>query len=117
MSGRQDALYGIELAAARLWTDIHPQVEAIGAAGEAGVLAARLRLRHAAWTPAAGPLTLRDLEVLARGLPDRVGIDTAPLDLDAIVLDQLWRRDRREHGHFGIGRSIHVMQPTTQARR
>nr|WP_294544679.1 histidine phosphotransferase family protein [uncultured Rhodopila sp.] len=84
MSGRQDALYGIELAAARLWTDIRPFVGATGAAGEDGVLAARLRLRHAAWTPAAGPLPLRDLEALARGLPDRVGIDTAPLDSRAV---------------------------------
>jgi hypothetical protein len=84
MSGTQDALYGIELAAARMWNDIRPLVEARGGDGEAGALAARLRLRHAAWTPAAGPLRLSDLEILARGLPERVAIDTAPLDSRAV---------------------------------
>ena len=79
MSGTQDALYGIELAAARLWHDINK----LGTS-EAGVLVARLKLRHAAWTPAAGPLPLRQLEDLARGLPERVGIETEALDPHAV---------------------------------
>jgi hypothetical protein len=81
MVGIRDALYGIELATARLWRDIRPLVEA---AGEGGALAARLRLRHAAWTPAAGPLPLRELAVLARGLPDQVSIDIEALDAHAV---------------------------------
>nr|WP_294520073.1 histidine phosphotransferase family protein [uncultured Rhodopila sp.] len=77
MSGTRDALYGIELAAARLWQDIRP-LEAPGA------LVARLRLRHAAWTPPAGPLPLQQLEALASGLPEGVGVDTGALDPHAV---------------------------------
>jgi hypothetical protein len=84
MSGTRDALYGIELAAARLWHDIRPLADAPGVGSEAGALVARLKLRHAAWTPATGPLPLQALEALARGLPDRVGIDTEPLDPHAV---------------------------------
>ena len=63
MSDTQDALYGIELAAARLWHDVRP-LAAAGRRWPAAMPArwlARLRLRHAAWTPAAGPLPLRRL--------------------------------------------------------
>lgn len=87
MSGTQDALYGIELAAARLWHDIQP----LDPSGKADVLVARLRLRHAAWTPAAGPLPLHQLEALARGLPERVGVETGALDPHAVFAPAVGR--------------------------
>jgi hypothetical protein len=84
MSGTQDALYGIELAAARLWHDVRPLLDALDASREGAALVARLTLRHTAWTPATRPLRLAELSALSRGLPDGVGIDTGPLDPHAV---------------------------------
>jgi hypothetical protein len=88
MSAPHVALSLIELVSARLWQEINPLADSLdqALAGRGDVreaaysLLAGLRLRQAAWTQPHAPLPLGQLTALARGLPDRAGLDTAPLD-------------------------------------
>jgi len=104
MSGMHGALSIVELISARLWRDIHDLVESLdgalsapgpefgpGAQDTARTLLIRLKLRQAAWRPADGPVPLTDVKALARGLPERVGIDASPLDPDSVFAPETGR--------------------------
>jgi hypothetical protein len=99
MSATHNALSLIELASARLWHDVGPLADSLdrAVAGQGDVhhaahgLLAGLRLRQAAWTPPHAPLPLGQLTALARGLPDRAGLDAAPLDLGTVFSPETGR--------------------------
>jgi hypothetical protein len=94
MSGTNGALQLIEMASARLCQAMHESVGQLeqalstqanddasksAAAKAAQALFHRLKLIRAAWGPADEPITLVIMTGLARGLPERVVIDTSAL--------------------------------------